>query len=140
MPPTRPSLAARLNQAAEQLGGLDLLVATPAARRAGGLLDSTPEDCSATFAVNALQAAHAIRCAVPHFERRGAGAALIIASITGWKPGPKSSYAAHESRPCAASGSPQSVATSLERFPGGCFASSFACGSYPFVSPCDVVS
>lgn len=129
MPPTQPSLAARLNQAGEQLGGLDLLVANADGSAGGGLLDSTPEACSATFAVNALHAARAIRCAVPHFERRGAGAALIIASITGWKPGPKSSYAAHESRPFAASGSPQSVATSLERFPGGCFASSFACGS-----------
>jgi 3-oxoacyl-[acyl-carrier protein] reductase len=47
-----------------------------------------------TFAINALHAAHAIRCAVPHFERAGGGSALIIASITGWKAGPKSSYAA----------------------------------------------
>lgn len=31
---------------------------------------------------------------MPHFERAGGGSALIIASITGWKPGPKSSYAA----------------------------------------------
>jgi 3-oxoacyl-[acyl-carrier protein] reductase len=64
MPPTRPSLAARFDQAAEQLGW--------------GLLDSTPEDCSATFAVNALHAVHAIRCAVPHFKRSGAGAVVRL--------------------------------------------------------------
>src|SRR5262249_22998863 len=38
-------------------------------------------------------AAHAIRVAVPHFERAGGGAAVVISSITGWKAGPKSSYA-----------------------------------------------
>jgi 3-oxoacyl-[acyl-carrier protein] reductase len=87
-------LGRAVDQAAEQLGGLDLLVANAGGSAGGGLLDSTPEEWSATFALNALHAAHAIRCAVPHFERGGGGAALIIASITGWKPGPKSSYAA----------------------------------------------
>ena len=78
MSPTRPSLAARFDQAAEQLGGLDLLVANADGSAGGGLLDSTPEDCSATFAVNALHAAHAIRCAVPHFKRSGAGAVVRL--------------------------------------------------------------
>ncbi|MGW7256497.1 SDR family NAD(P)-dependent oxidoreductase [Streptomyces sp. NPDC054834] len=40
-----------------------------------------------------LHAANAIPTAMPHFERRGGGSALIVASITGWKPGPRSSYA-----------------------------------------------
>jgi len=60
----------------------------------GGLLESSPQDWSDTFALNALHAAHAIRVAVPHFEARGGGSALIISSITGWKSGPQSSYAA----------------------------------------------
>ena len=40
-----------------------------------------------------LHAAHAIRVAVPHFRSAGGGAVVIVASITGWKPGPRSSYA-----------------------------------------------
>jgi 3-oxoacyl-[acyl-carrier protein] reductase len=57
-------------------------------------MDSTPADWEDTFALNVLHAAHAIRAAVPHMERAGGGVALIIASISGWKSGPKSSSAA----------------------------------------------
>ena len=80
--------------AADLMGGLDLLVANAGGSAGGGLLTSTPDDWAWTFAMNVLHAAHAIRIAVPHFHRSGAGSALIIASITGRKPGPKSSYAA----------------------------------------------
>lgn len=82
-----------IDDAADRLGGLDLLVANAGGSQGGDLLDSTPEDWAATYAVNVLHAAHAVRCAVPHFERRGGGSVIIVSSITGWKPGPKSSYA-----------------------------------------------
>ncbi|HEY2505121.1 MAG TPA: SDR family oxidoreductase [Streptosporangiaceae bacterium] len=92
---TDPSrLAQVIDDAASQLGGLDVLVANAGGSFGGGLLDSTPEDWVATFGLNVLHAANAIRAAVPHFDRQGSGSALIIASITGWKAGPKSSYAA----------------------------------------------
>jgi 3-oxoacyl-[acyl-carrier protein] reductase len=87
-------LGRAVDYAADQLGGLDLLVANAGGSIGGNLLASTPEDWAATFAVNVLHAAHAIRCAVPYFEASGGGSALIIASITGWKSGPRSSYAA----------------------------------------------
>jgi 3-oxoacyl-[acyl-carrier protein] reductase len=87
-------LGRAVDLAADQLGGLDLLVANAGGSVGGNLLASTPEDWVATFAINVLHAAHAIRCAVPHFEAAGGGSALIIASITGWKSGPRSSYAA----------------------------------------------
>jgi 3-oxoacyl-[acyl-carrier protein] reductase len=87
-------LAAAVNEAASILGGLDMLVANAGGSFGGGLLESSPQDWSDTFALNALHAAHAIRVAVPHFEARGGGSALIISSITGWKSGPQSSYAA----------------------------------------------
>jgi 3-oxoacyl-[acyl-carrier protein] reductase len=87
-------LGRAVDAAALQLGGLDVLVANAGGAAGGDLLASTPDDWMSTFAINALHAAHAIRCAVPHFERAGGGSALIVASITGWKPGPKSSYAA----------------------------------------------
>jgi NAD(P)-dependent dehydrogenase (short-subunit alcohol dehydrogenase family) len=92
---TEPEQLARaVDEAARQLGGLDLLVANAGGSAGGGLLTSTPRDWQDTFELNVLHAAHAIRCAAPHFERSGGGSALIIASVTGWKPGPKSSYAA----------------------------------------------
>ncbi|MBO2452623.1 SDR family oxidoreductase [Actinomadura barringtoniae] len=88
------ALGRAVDQGAERLGGLDIVVANAGGASGGGLVDSTPDDWAETFAINVLHAAHAIRTAVPHFERQGGGVALIIASITGWKPGPKSSYAA----------------------------------------------
>ncbi len=86
-------LRAAIDEAAERLGGLDLLVANAGGSQGRDLLDSTPEDWAATYALNVLHAAHAVRCAVPHFGRRGGGSVLIVSSITGWKPGPSSSYA-----------------------------------------------
>jgi 3-oxoacyl-[acyl-carrier protein] reductase len=87
------ALRRAVDEAAQRLGGLDLLVANAGGSTGGDLMDSTPEDWAATYALNVLHAAHAVRSAVPHLQRRGGGAVLIIASITGWKPGPKSSYA-----------------------------------------------
>lgn len=92
---TQPDeLARAVDRAADLLGGLDLLVANVGGSSGGGLLESTPQDWAGTFGLNVLHAANAIRAAVPHFDQRGGGSALIISSITGWKPGPKSSYAA----------------------------------------------
>src|SRR5947208_6228251 len=79
-----------VDEAARRLGGLDMLVANAGGSRGGGLLESTPEDWAATYALNVLHAAHAVRCAVPHFAGRGGGSVVIVSSITGWKPGPTS--------------------------------------------------
>jgi 3-oxoacyl-[acyl-carrier protein] reductase len=90
---TEPEQIARaVDAAAGLLGGLDLLVANVGGSAGRGLMDSTPDDWTLTFAANVLHAANAIRAAVPHFEASGGGSALIVASITGWKPGPRSSY------------------------------------------------
>ncbi|HEX2312205.1 MAG TPA: SDR family oxidoreductase, partial [Thermomonospora sp.] len=86
-------LGRAVEEAAALLGGLDLLVANAGGSFGGDLLDSTPEDWARTYAVNVLHAAHAVRTAVPHLERGADAAVLVVASITGWKPGPRSSYA-----------------------------------------------
>lgn len=81
-------------QAAEGLGGVDLLVANVGAASGGGLLDSTAEDWTSTFDLNVLHAARAIRASVPHMQARGGGAVAVVASISGWKPAPRAQYGA----------------------------------------------
>lgn len=87
------ALGGAVEEVASALGGLDLVVANAGGSVGGDLTDSTAEDWAQTFALNVLHAANLIRAAVPYLAD-GGGAALIIASITGWKAGPKSSYGA----------------------------------------------
>jgi 3-oxoacyl-[acyl-carrier protein] reductase len=81
-------------RSATEQGGLQLLVANAGGARGGGLQDSTTEDWTYTLSVNVVHAATAIRAAVPWLARSGQGAALVIGSISGWKPRASSSYAA----------------------------------------------
>ena len=83
-----------IDQAAAALGAVDLLVPNVGGTLGGGLLDSTADDWERTFRLNVLHAARAIRASVPHMHRRGGGAAVIIASISGWKPQPGAQYGA----------------------------------------------
>jgi 3-oxoacyl-[acyl-carrier protein] reductase len=85
-------LAAAVQSAADEFGRLDLLVANAGGSVGGGLLESSYEDWEHTYRLNVLHAAHAVRCATPHLEKTG-GSVVIVSSISGWKPGPSSSYA-----------------------------------------------
>ena len=73
-------------EAAVALGGVDLLVANAGGSVGGGLLDAAPEDWIRTFELNLLHAVSALRAAAPHMQSRGGGSALLVASISGWKP------------------------------------------------------
>jgi NAD(P)-dependent dehydrogenase (short-subunit alcohol dehydrogenase family) len=79
---------------AAELGGVDLLVANVGGSAGQELLASTPEDRMRTFELNLFHAVRAIRAAVPYMKRRGGGSVVSIASISGWKPGPKAQYGA----------------------------------------------
>lgn len=83
-----------VNEAAAALGGADLLVANVGGTAGGSLLESTAEDWVRTFDLNLFHAVRAIRAAVPHFERRGGGSVVTIASVSGAKPGPRAQYGA----------------------------------------------
>src|SRR5205085_4558765 len=83
-----------VEEAVRHLGRLDLLVANAGGVVGGSLLNSTPEDWAATFELNAGHAARAIRACVPHMRHQGAGAAVVVASISGWKPAPRAQYGA----------------------------------------------
>jgi 3-oxoacyl-[acyl-carrier protein] reductase len=83
-----------VDESATALGGADLLVANVGGSSGQDLLASTPEDWMRTFDLNLFHAVRAIRAAVPHMQQRGGGSVVSIASISGWKPGPKAQYGA----------------------------------------------
>ena len=83
-----------VDESAAALGGVDLLVANVGGTAGGGLLESTPADWARTFDLNLFHAVRAIRAAVPHFEARGGGSVVTIASVSGSKPGPRAQYGA----------------------------------------------
>jgi len=79
---------------AAELGGVDLLVANVGGSAGQELLASTPEDWTRTFELNLFHAVRAIRATVPYMKSRGGGSVVSIASISGWKPGPRAQYGA----------------------------------------------
>jgi 3-oxoacyl-[acyl-carrier protein] reductase len=83
-----------VDESAAALGGVDLLVANVGGAAGGGLLESSPEDWAQTFELNLFHAVRAIRAAAPHMAERGGGSVVTIASISGWKPGPRAQYGA----------------------------------------------
>jgi 3-oxoacyl-[acyl-carrier protein] reductase len=79
---------------ATELGGLDHLVANAGGTVGGGNLGNTaPGEFTATFALNAGHAAELIRAGRPHLRASGHGAVVIISSITGMRPAPRTAYA-----------------------------------------------
>jgi 3-oxoacyl-[acyl-carrier protein] reductase len=86
-------LEATVGRVATERAGLDLVVANAGGSRGGGLQSSTADDWTHTLQLNVVHAATAIRAAVPWLSASEHGAALVIASISGWKPRTTSSYA-----------------------------------------------
>jgi 3-oxoacyl-[acyl-carrier protein] reductase len=83
-----------VDESAAALGGADLLVANVGGSSGQELRASTDEDWARTFELNLFHAVRAIRAAVPHMQQRGGGSVVSIASISGWKPGPRAQYGA----------------------------------------------
>ena len=90
-----PALGRAVDEIAAALGGLDHLVANAGGTVGGGNLTNTRDDeFTATFALNAGHAAELIRAGLPHLRAAGGGAVVIISSITGLRPAPRTAYAA----------------------------------------------
>ena len=80
---------------ATTLGGLDHLVANAGGTVGRGNLTSAgDDDFTATFALNAGHAAELIRAGLTHLRAAGGGSVVIISSITGMRPAPRTAYAA----------------------------------------------
>jgi 3-oxoacyl-[acyl-carrier protein] reductase len=90
-----PALRRAVDQLAAALGGLDHLVANAGGTVGSGNLTSAGDDeFTATFALNAGHAAELIRSGLPHLRASGGGSVVIISSITGMRPAPRTAYAA----------------------------------------------
>jgi 3-oxoacyl-[acyl-carrier protein] reductase len=90
-----PALHRAVDEIAAALGGLDHLVANAGGTVGRGNLTSARDgEFTATFALNAGHAAELIRAGLPHLRAAGGGAVVIISSITGLRPAPRTAYAA----------------------------------------------
>ena len=89
-----PALNRAVDEIADALGGLDHLVANAGGTVGGGNLMDADSDFTATFALNAGHAAELIRAGLGHLRAAGGGAVVIISSITGMRPAPRTAYAA----------------------------------------------
>jgi len=89
------ALGAAVDALAGSLGGLDFLVANAGGTvGTGNLTSAGAGDFTATFALNAGHAAELIRLGLPHLKAAGAGSVVIISSVTGMHPAPRTAYAA----------------------------------------------
>ena len=87
------ALTAAVDEIARALGGLDHLVANVGGTVGGDLADSAPGDFTATFSLNAGHAAELIRSGLPYLKNSAAASCVIISSITGMRPAPRTTYA-----------------------------------------------
>jgi 3-oxoacyl-[acyl-carrier protein] reductase len=89
------ALGRAVDEIAAALGGLDHLVANAGGTVGGGnLANSEPGEFTATFALNAGHAAELIRAGLSHLRAAGGGSIVLITSITGMRPAPRTAYAA----------------------------------------------
>lgn len=79
---------------AKALGRVDGLVANVGGTFGGNFLETSAEDWVKTLEVNLIHAARLIRAGAPHLQAAGGGSAVIIASISGSRPGPRPQYGA----------------------------------------------
>ncbi len=80
----RPDEATRcVEQAAQQLGEVDVLVHSAGGCVRGGLLELTPETWREAFAVHVDAVFHLCRAAVPAMKKKKSGAIVLVSSVAG---------------------------------------------------------
>jgi 3-oxoacyl-[acyl-carrier protein] reductase len=85
-------IQAVVDRAVATFGGIDILVNNVGIARGGGLLETTDELWQEAFDYTLMPAVRASRLAVPHMQRRGGGAIIMIASIYGREAGGRMTY------------------------------------------------
>jgi 3-oxoacyl-[acyl-carrier protein] reductase len=102
-----------IDRTVERFGGIDVLVNSLGLARGAGLLDTSDEEWQEAFDQTVMPAVRASRLAVPHMQRRGGGAIVIIASIFGRETGGRMTYTAVKAGEI---GLTKSLAQQLARF------------------------
>ncbi len=83
-----------VESSARALGRIDGVVANVGGTFGGNFADTGADDWVKTLQVNLVHAARLIRAALPYLEKSDAPSALIVASISGSRPGPRPQYGA----------------------------------------------
>ena len=81
-----------IDQTVETFGGIDILVNNVGVAGGAGLLDTADQEWQDAFDQTLFPAIRASRAAVPHMQKRGGGAIVIIASIFGREAGGRMTY------------------------------------------------
>jgi len=81
-----------VDQTVATFGGIDVLVNNVGVAGGGGLLDTADEEWQAAIDQTLTPAVRASRLVVPHMQRRGGGAIIIIASVFGREAGGRMTY------------------------------------------------
>lgn len=89
---TAEGVRAVIDRTTETFGGIDILVNSVGLAGGGGLLETTDEQWQDAIDQTLWPAVRASRLAVPHMQRRGGGAIVIIASIWGREAGGRMTY------------------------------------------------
>ncbi|MGW2088949.1 SDR family NAD(P)-dependent oxidoreductase [Streptomyces sp. NPDC001880] len=88
-----PKLLERfVEDAASALGGLDGVVACAGGARGRGITEASAEDWAATWEMNVGHVARLVSTSTPHLRETGGGSIVVVASVSGWKPGPQAQY------------------------------------------------
>jgi 3-oxoacyl-[acyl-carrier protein] reductase len=85
-------VAAVVDRTVEVFGGIDVLINNVGLARGGTLLDTGDDAWREAFDQTLFPAVRASRLAVPHMQRRGGGAIVIVASIFGREAGGRMTY------------------------------------------------
>lgn len=77
------AVTAAVDRAAEELGGLDGLIAAAGVARPGRLADADPTDWRAMVDVNILGVVHSLRAAIPHLTAAEHADLVLVSSMSG---------------------------------------------------------
>jgi NAD(P)-dependent dehydrogenase (short-subunit alcohol dehydrogenase family) len=83
-----PEMEALMNQAAQTMGGIDIIVNNAGVQRSGAVTEFEESEWDALMRVNPKSCFLGAKYGVPHLRRRGGGSIVNTASIAGLKGGP----------------------------------------------------